>query len=77
MCFEQLQGAPCLLPLELAVGHLEGAALCCKHLLLHVNRRGLGGGVFLQRELLGRELLPGCLHRWYVSLGNNYRSVNQ
>ena len=55
--FEQLQGAPCLLPIELVVGHLEGVSLCCKYLLLHACRRGLDGGLLHQWELLGRELL--------------------
>ena len=44
---EQLQGAPCLLPLELVVGHLEGTAFHCKR-LLHAGRRGLGNDLLLQ-----------------------------
>ena len=55
---EQLQGALCLLPLELVVGHLEGVAFHCKRLLLHAGRHGLGNDLLLQREILGRELLP-------------------
>ena len=74
---EQLPGVPCLLPLELAVGNPERAVLHCKHLLLHAGRRGFGNNLLLQQELVGRELLPGCLLRGRVRLDSNHRTINR